>query len=93
VPRRLAFEHSRLIIAEGEEDATVTRAVLAAYQQNITDCDVSPNIDIGGVGGNPGFYKSILTADAMPSFEPVRDVIFIADNDNQGLPSGRRVHR
>jgi hypothetical protein len=87
VPRRLSFSKSRVILAEGEEDATVVRVLLSAYPE-LTNFDVSPNIDVGGVGGNSGFYKAVVTSDAMPTFEPVTHVVLIADNDDPAASFG-----
>lgn len=87
MPRRVSFSKTRVILTEGEEDATVVRALLSAHK-DLPNFDISPTIDVGGVGGNSGFYNAVVTSDAMPTFQPVTDVVLIADNDEPSASFG-----
>src|SRR5579862_3478556 len=82
MPERNSFSKTRVIIAEGEEDAAFSRAMLASHADTLPEFDVSPAIDIGGVGGNTGFKPAVMRADALAGFSQVRDVVIIGDNDD-----------
>jgi hypothetical protein len=82
--RRQPFSNSRVVIAEGEEDAAFVRALLAAYS-NLPPFDVSPTIDVGQVGGSSGFETAIMAADAFAGFSGVSDVVIVADNDDPAI--------
>jgi hypothetical protein len=81
MPRRAEYTNSRVILAEGEEDAAFVRALLAAYS-DIRPFDVSPTVDVGEVGGSSGFYRSVVRCDGLTGFEGVTDVVIIGDNDD-----------
>lgn len=78
--RRGPFVTSRFILGEGTEDAEFTRALIRTRQ--LSSCDVSPNIDIGKVGGNSGFRPSIIAVEPMTGFSSVSRVVLLADNDD-----------
>jgi hypothetical protein len=82
MPARTSFTQPRVIISEGEEDAAISRALLASHLASVQQFDVSPVIDIGGTGGNTGFQRAIISADAMSGFSGVSDVVLVADNDD-----------
>jgi len=80
---REAFSNTRIVIAEGEEDAAITRAMLHTHRGSLPTFDVSPVIDIGNVGGNTGFRDAVMKADALAGFTEVTDVANVADNDDE----------
>jgi hypothetical protein len=59
MPRREEYTHPQIILAEGEEDAALVRALLATYE-DIGPFDISPNIDVGQVGAALGFIERSL---------------------------------
>lgn len=79
---RDAFNNTRVIISEGEEDAAVARALIKSHANTLPAFDVSPAVDLGNVGGNTGFTAAIMKADALSGFSAVTDVAIVADADD-----------
>jgi hypothetical protein len=71
----------RFVLCEGEEDAAFTRAIIDGRNAH-QPFDVSPNIDVGGIGGNSGFEQSFLAVEPLIGFANVRHVVVVADNDD-----------
>lgn len=81
MPKRTSFEKDHFILCEGEEDAAFARAVVRGRNLRLS-FDISPNIDVSGVGGNSGFEKSFLAIEPFIGFVDVKHVIIIGDNDD-----------
>jgi hypothetical protein len=80
MPKRTSFASDHFILCEGEEDAAFARALIKGGNLGLL-FDVSPNIDVGGVGGNSGFGRSFLAIEPITGFTDVKHVIVLADND------------
>jgi hypothetical protein len=84
---REEFSGTRIIIAEGFEDAVFVRQLINTPARNIKPFDVWSNEELGKVGGNTGFIRSVAAADIKRNFPDVTDVIFLADNDDDPTSS------
>jgi hypothetical protein len=73
---------SRLIIAEGYDDAIFVEQLIGTPARRLPEFDIQANKDLGGVGGNTGFYRAVMAADSKRNFSNVSDVVIIADNDD-----------
>lgn len=105
MPTRTQFTNKQFVLCEGEEDAAFTRALIAG--RDIAQLfDVSPNIDLGQIGGNSGFEQSFLATEPLVGFPDVKNVVVVADNDDdpaasflgvinqlEGLRSSRDIKR
>jgi hypothetical protein len=80
MPRRGEITHPRFILAEGHEDAAFIRNLIKV--RRLQDFNVSPNIDIGLIGGNSGFEAAIGACEPLTGFTAVKEVVFLADNDD-----------
>jgi hypothetical protein len=87
---RTKFDHPHFILAEGEEDAAFARELIAKRNISIK-FDVSPNIDVGGTGGNSGFYDSSIASEPIIGFPDVKNVVILADNDDDPSASFKNV--
>src|SRR6266436_2613106 len=86
------FSKSRLIIGEGYEDAIFVEQLIRTPARRLPDFDIQANEDLGGVGGNTGFYWAVMAADAKRNFSSVSDVVIIADNDDSAGNRGMFVN-
>lgn len=91
MPRRSEFKHSKLILGEGIEDASFARAFIAA--RGLREAEVDSVQDLGGVGGNSAFEKTIAACEPIPGFNNVLDVVILADNDANPAESFENVRR
>jgi hypothetical protein len=80
MPKRTTFTSEHFVLCEGEEDAAFARAVAAGRNPKLF-FDVSPNVDVGNIGGNTGFEASFLALEPIAGFNQVKHVVILADND------------
>lgn len=81
------FSETRVIIAEGYEDAVFVEQLIRTRARRLSSFDVWSNEELGKVGGNSGFVRSVAAADIKRGFSAVTDVIFLADNDDLAATS------
>jgi len=75
------FAQKRLIIAEGYDDAVFVTQLIRTAARNLPAFDIWANEELGSVGGNTGFKRAIMAADARRNFIAVEEVVILADND------------
>jgi Protein of unknown function (DUF3226) len=92
VPRRLEFVNSRLILCEGYEDAAFANALLKG-RKNLPAFDVSPNVDLAGVGGDSGFGDAVIACEAIVGFDRVNEIAILADNDEKPAASFTKLRK
>jgi hypothetical protein len=85
------FAETRIIIAEGYDDAIFVDQLIRTPARHLPRFDIWANVELGSIGGNTGFTRSIMAADIKRDFHLVTDVLILADNEQTPTTSFRSI--